>query len=479
VIELEERLRVELARSAEAARPAPDPLGRLLARRRGQRQRRAGALVVALLLALAGGALITDGPRPDLGPTDPGPGPGHEAITGEITSPWTRQLLAAPTRGNLAGDSALVADLTRQLARYRRYWQVDPALDQVKVLLLADLAGVRVYTMAYYNDTRAAYVSSSGPTGTSTADLAFGKFGGSERALDPFVVSGESVAPNGKPAYAYVTALAPPGCQIATSNEARFNADGTVTRTWVDQGGDYLVRPGKDTYGWWRVTCAGVVRDVQLGSSGGPTPATYTGPSVTERGFADPALVTGAMAQWRSLPGLSVNRYRALWGGTPSGSTKPMVVVTGEAPGGGVQVCAFTGTGDYLALSAAVAHGPLDLSGTTPLGPAGKGPSAVLSTALAATADLVAVRLPDLANPYLLSDRLLVIAPAGATELRVSGRGPQTVPLADGVAVLTAKVPASLGLRAVDGTGATLAQSTVAEPDADGLMFGQPLLKRW
>jgi hypothetical protein len=91
----------------------------------------------------------------------------------------------------------------------------------------------------------------------------------------------------------------------------------------------------------------------------------------------------------------------------------------------------------------------------------------------------VTVRLPDPANTGVLSDRLLVVAPVGATELRVSGGAPQTVPLVDGVGVITAKAPAGVTVRAVDAHGTVLAQQTLAEPDADGLMFGQALLRRW
>ncbi|WP_327011031.1 hypothetical protein OHA72_29445 [Dactylosporangium sp. NBC_01737] len=478
MMEVEDRLRAELIRSADVMRPEPDPMRRLLARRRRRlRLRWTGALATVVAVALTGGALTTaGGPAPDVYPTTPPVGPARPLFQSEITSQWTRQLLAGPTRGNLAGDTALVADLTGQLTGKQQRWSVDPALDRVKVLILADVGGARMFVMSYYNDTHAVSVSSGGPAGSSVADLAGGEFGGGTGALRPFSVSAGGAQLTGKPAYGYVMAVAPAGCQIATSREARFEPAGTVARTWVDQG-DHVVRAGSDLNMWWRFTCAGVVRDVEAGSSDLATPATLSGPAVTERGQAEPALVTQALAQWRSLPGLPVSRHRALWGGIPPGGTEPTVVVVGEAPGGGVQVCALTGTDEHPVLSSVVARGPLDYSGGAPL-PA-PAPRAGVTTAVAASADLVVVRLPDPADPFLLSDRLLVIAPAGATTLHVTGSGTPAVPLVDGVAVITAKVPAVLTLRAADAGGRTLAQLQVAEPDGDGLVFGQALVRRW
>ena len=490
MIELEERLRIELARSVGALRPAPDPMGRLLARRRRRRHRRTGALVAVVALVLAGGAVTTAGAptrTPDALPTpDAFPTPDASATAPDpfsvITSEWTRQLLTAPTRGNLAADTDLVAELTRQLAGKQLRWKVDPALDRVKVLLVADVPGARVLGASYYNDTHAVHLHSAGPPGTSAAQLANGEFGGGVEGLKPFSVDSSAAGLTAEPASGesayYVAALAPPGCQIATSRDARIEAGGTVSRTWVDQG-DYVVRPGQDFNTWWRFICAGVVHDVRLGPLMLDTPAMLAGPPVTERGYAEPVLVTRAMAAWRSMPGLSVSRYRAVWGGTPSGVTAPVVVVVGEVPGGGVQVCALTGTGEFPMLTSAVAAGPLDVEGPSFAPSPGIDAGAAVTTAVAESADLVAVRLPDAANAYVLSDRLLVIAPAAATELRVTGTSPQTVPLIDGVGVITAKVPAGLIVRAVDNGGRTLAQLKIAEPDADGLVFGQALLQRW
>jgi hypothetical protein len=91
----------------------------------------------------------------------------------------------------------------------------------------------------------------------------------------------------------------------------------------------------------------------------------------------------------------------------------------------------------------------------------------------------VTVRLPDPTDASVLSNRLLVIAPVGATKLRVSGSTQQTVPLVGAVGVITVKVPATLTVLAIDITGKALAQMSVDEADADGLILGQALIQRW
>ena len=477
MIGLEERLRAELARSAELVRPAPDPMGRLLARRRRRQVRTGVAAVTAAVLALmatavTGQALTAAGP-PTPGPSTTNRAPYNDPGSGEEITSWTRQMLAGPTRGNLAGDTALVADLTGQLAGTQRGSGVDPALDRVKVLLLVDMSGTRVYWAAFYNDTRAEYTEGVGLPGETVSQMLTSGRSGGGGPLGPFLTAAFGVDMPGVGSWHYAGALAPPGCRIAFSDKAQLGPTGTVTRSWVDQG-DYIVRAGDGFGGWLRITCAGVVREI-LADVPLPTPAPFAGAAVTERGHADPALVTRAMVQWRPLPGVKINNYRALWGGTPPGATVPTVVVIGETSGGSALVCALTGTGTHVALAEVIAGGTYGGTDIVP-SPAS---FAEVTTSIAPSAALVAVRLPDPLRPLMLSDHLLVIAPAGATTLHISGGSTQTVPLTDGVGVITVKTPAGLTVRATDGNGRTLAQSTVAEPDADAMIFGQPILHRW
>src|SRR5262249_27997120 len=161
---------------------------------------------------------------------------------------------------------------------------------------------------------------------------------------------------------------------------------------------------------WWRVTCDGVVRELTYRTAFKSKTRAADSP-VTERGQADEGMVREALMFWPEAPGLDVHSRRILWGGTPPGEPRPVGVALAEVTGGGVQVCAVTGPGD--ALQAIDVHGqdpPRDVAL----------PPARLTTAVAPSDAIVAVRLP--ADPQIgLSDRLLVIAPLGATELRVTG----------------------------------------------------------
>ena len=139
--------------------------------------------------------------------------------------------------------------------------------------------------------------------------------------------------------------------------------------------------------------------------------------------------------------------------------------------------CVFVIDGDAerRAPAAAVPGGPFERSGEWMTVP-GQAP---VTTAVAASDKLVAVRLPTAEPKVLLSNRILVIAPRAAVELKVTGTAPQTVRLVDGVGVVSGPVPADLTIRAVDNQGRTLAELRFTEPDADGLLFGEPLLQRW
>jgi hypothetical protein len=270
----------------------------------------------------------------------------------------------------------------------------------------------------------------------------------------------------------YTIALAPPGCVAAPSTSTRVRADGTLEQTWA-AGSDFLTLAEPSFGRWWRVTCDGVVRQVthfELPKS--QTRGADSPPA--ERGHADPGIVREALWSWPDLPGLPVNDRRILWGGTPPGERRPVVVALGDLAGGGVQVVAVAGTGDAMLVTGPRGQDP-------PRSPLPDFPTARLTTAVAPSDAIVAIRLP--ADPQIgLSDRLLVIAPRGATELRVRGGPGQSapVPLADGVGVVVAPFPAALGIEAVDAAGATLATLSVAEPrDADTVLGGQALLRRW
>nr|BFE55689.1 hypothetical protein GCM10020063_002150 [Dactylosporangium thailandense] len=457
---LEERLREEMARSVAGVRPAPDPFGRLLRRRRRGHWRWGGAGIGAVVVAALLGtqALTASSPNPA-----PSPTPTHTTSGFRPTRPlsvWTRQMIAAPTRGDLAGDTALVEQLTTALDGARTQLRIRAEFDRVKVLYLARFGGDWVYGAAFYNTEEAVFSGASGPAGSSVGDLVTNRRVISGGDLSEFMAIG---LPDG-----YSVAFAPPGCGLEAAESSTVRPDGTVEHTWASHG-DFTVLPTSDHL--WRVTCAGTVREFAYRSFADPRHT--VAPPPVERGTADAQTAAAALSYCPRVPGLEVRSWRVLWGGTPPGERRPSVVMLGMLDGGlnggAAEVCALTGTGDPILVSY--------VHGEPPPAKIKDFPTARLTTALAASDALVVVRLPH-DEDVALSDRLLVVAPPGANRLEVSGHGRLT--LTDGVGVVEAPVPASLSIEALDASGAVVARTTVAEPTgADRFTVGEPSLHDW
>lgn len=401
--------------------------------------------------------------------------------------------LEGPTRGNLAGDRAAVEEFTTAMA-HEFDGAVDPAQDRTKLLVLADVAGARVAVAARYNDDYASILLSrtplaprrDGPDGP-------GSLGGMAGGLTPFfhyaggVHQSQTVVD-----HVATVVLAPAGCTVESSDQVTIADDGTAFRGWTLHG-DHLIEEGeRNRSTWWRVTCDGQVR-----YEGSPTLAWGPGkdtpdPVTPARGGAEPVLVGAALDEWRnSTRHLGGTAPSVLWAG-PSGEGRSTVVVAGPGRDGRLLVTALTGpppdfagpgldkdvrpiwpvAGVYYAgHEPYTGEPPPDTTGSTMVIPA------TLGTATAASADLVAVRLPADQPVPVLGDRILVVAPPSATELRYDGK---TVRLTDGVGVLT--LPAPVGdvtLTAVDATGAVVATARYGEPDADGQFFGQRVIDDW
>ncbi|GGM55593.1 hypothetical protein ACFFX1_08140 [Dactylosporangium sucinum] len=450
---LEERLRDEMARSVAGVRPAPDPLGRLLRRRRSRARRWGLSALGAVLVAAVLGA------QPLAGTGDPSPQPAptialdEQPYLDEPLTDWTRRLLDAPARGAVA--AGVVDGLTQELLAARNGWHVKPGLDRVKVLFVAEVAGHRTFGAVFHDGVRAQYVASAGPADATLTDLADGRYGAEYGGLSPLVLSGN--------ARDYTIAVVPPGCVAEPSARTAVGADGTLEHTW-GAGGEFVTLPAVAV--WWRVTCGGTVREVTYRTVvPGRSPVTDAPPA--ERGQDLPDISAKLLRQWPDLPGLDVRQHRILWGGTPPGERRPVVVALGELGDGSVQVCAVAGTGNAMLVT--------DVHGQALQQPPKDFPEARMTTAVAASDAIVTVRLPDDAT-LGYSDRLLVIAPPDAARLRVNG---QTVPLTDGVGVLTVPAPATLTIEALDAAGRTLATRAVAEPHADRFLAGQAVIRDW
>ncbi|MET7402962.1 hypothetical protein ABZS66_56725, partial [Dactylosporangium sp. NPDC005572] len=403
--------------------------------------------------ALAG----TGGPAPQPAPTTTVDEPPY---LDEPLTDWTRRIIDAPVRGNAAAEPGVVDELTAALLAARDAWPVKTELDRVKVLFVADTDGQRSFGAVFHDGTRAQFVASYAPEDVPVATLATGQHGGRETGgLAPLTLFGVNRS-------GFTVAIVPPGCSAERSTATQVGPDSTLQHTWA-AGGEYLVLP--DPRVWLRVTCGGTLRELADRALIGD-PFRKIEPTPAERGEDLPDIARVLLRRWPTVPGLDVQRYRILWGGTPPGEHRPVVVGLGELGDGSVLVSAVAGTGDAMPVTA--------VHGAVPQQPPKDFPTARMTTAVAASDAMVTVRLPD-EERIGYSERLLVIAPPGATRLRVTGGPVATVTLTDGVGVLTAPAPATLTIEALDADGRTLATQTVAEPRTERFLAGQGLVSEW
>ncbi|MER7332883.1 MULTISPECIES: hypothetical protein [unclassified Micromonospora] len=280
-----------LARLAEPVVPRPDPYHRLLVRVRRRRQRRtavagvAGLAAVAVALPMFGSA----GPSTGTDAASPPPAMGTYQPASRVDKPMVRRLLDSPTRGNLAGDQALVADIERQYRSARTQLLVDPALDEVKVLLAHDAPGARTVVVAFLNDSHASLRHGIGDAGASVPELLNKTDTPDEpQPLEPIVFLGRQSPVDGRYLTDLTVGLAPTGCRVETSTDGRIQPDGSVARSWQALSTDgFVVRGAGQVAERWRFTCDGVVRYAGPGG-GGSGVVRYAGPGGGGPGTAGP-----------------------------------------------------------------------------------------------------------------------------------------------------------------------------------------------
>ncbi|MFI0793811.1 hypothetical protein ACH4OY_14125 [Micromonospora rubida] len=260
-----DEIKEALTRLAEPVVPRPDPYHRLLVRVRRRRQRRMTVAGVVGLAAVAA-ALPVFGAAGPPAATDaaasPPPAIGTYQPASRIDKPMVRRLLDSPTRGNLAGDEALIAEIRRQYRAARAQLLVDPSLDEVKVLLAHDVPGARTVVVAFLNDSYASLRHGFGAAGASVPELLRKTGSPDERqSLEPYVFLGRHSPVAGHYVADLAVGLAPAGCHVETSADGRIQPDGTVTRSWQAVSGDgFVVRGAGQVAERWRFTCDGVVR---------------------------------------------------------------------------------------------------------------------------------------------------------------------------------------------------------------------------
>ncbi len=336
-----DEIRQEFARLAEPVVPGPDPYQRLLSRVRRRRQRRmavtgvAGLAAVALALPVVGAAErqgIT-------GVASSPPAAGAYQPASPIDEPMVRQLLDSPTRGNLAGDEALIAEIERQYRAARAELLVDPMLDEVKVLLAHDAPGARTVVVAFLDDAHALLRRASGQAGASVPELLRQTGTPDEPApLEPYVFLGRQSSVKGRHVADLAVGLAPAGCLVETSADGRIQPDGSVARSWQEVGTDgFVLREAGRLAERWRFTCHGVVR--YAGPAGGglgvisPTEAAPPVSTASARGSVDATLAATAVRDLQGLldlHGLAGPAPQVIWGGrlpdwVPSGSSAVLV----------------------------------------------------------------------------------------------------------------------------------------------------------
>ncbi|MEV4760729.1 hypothetical protein AB0J86_37280 [Micromonospora sp. NPDC049559] len=488
-----DELRTGLARIAESVVPDEDPYGQLLRHARRRRRGRIGGLgtaVAALLAAALLGPVVVGGGPGGGGPGDDWVGEGHP-----ITSAWQWRLINSPTRGSLAGDRGLIDELTRAFDRDRAELRMSDSLPKVKILYADESAGFRHVAAVFYSDTSAAVVEQAAPLGTS-AEKIVGSDGSFNGPLEPFVVL--NVEYGRGPVNQGLLGLAPAGCLVSTADSATVSPDGMVSRQWHrSPTGDYvLLSHASDVRGWWRVECDGQVRlegPTRYRHDVVPVERYRPGELVDPRPSA-PAWPDGEAWQAERAAGTA---YQALMDetGLPN-SAKPVIRWSGRLDGAALPSAALVGAPSNLGplvLSVGTAAdgallalgGPGDVKTDLPAPGTGQEDTSLVATAVATTAELAAVRVPALSGGRaVLTDRLLVVPPAGAVRVDAvsgddAGGAAASAPVRDGAAILTLPLGAKVTLRALAGDGSTLASAPLRELARGERIFNEAVTSNW
>ncbi|MGI5214144.1 hypothetical protein [Plantactinospora sp. CA-290183] len=348
---MDSELREELARVARPVVPWPEPYRRLLERARRRRRRRAGAGAAALAVVVAAVPLLAGVlDRPGADPATP-PGASEFQPAAPVNDPLARRLLDSPTRGNLAGDRALVDRIARGYLAARTELLVDPALDTVRVLLAHDLPNGRTVVVAFLDDTHALLRKAVAAPGASVPEL----IDRTSTPLDPdpalpYVTTGINMLGVVENA----TGLAPAGCLAETSVDGRLTDGGTVVRTWQLASRDGLIVRGPEAVRErWRFSCDGVV--LYTGPATGigrelPRPDASAVPADVPAG-TDPTIAANAgreLTETLQVNGFAATPPRVVWAGRIPGTADdapPAVLVAGCWSTGGCAAVLQVGDG--------------------------------------------------------------------------------------------------------------------------------------
>ncbi|WP_117208363.1 hypothetical protein [Allorhizocola rhizosphaerae] len=413
-----DELRAGFSRVAAQTRPAANPYGRLISRRRTRSRLRVSAFAAALLAAAVSTPLAL---QAGTAPAPPAPG----------LNPWVKRLIESPTRGGLAGDTALMRELEQAFAANRERHSVPSGMDRMKILLADDILGYRHVVVAHYSET-SSFLVRRWAAGQAGVDELMN--GGSmyRPSVDPFIVEGERVDQNTFVAFG----LAPAGCVINTPESSPADIR------------DYVARAAARME-VWRVSCDGREMEARTVVPGRmfiykPDPAAV---------YRDITGRDGAV-RWDHNDTIVVG---------PLSGTGPAFLMLGDLDNG---VLALEPPGATPSPSTAV-DGP---SVSAP-------PSDLISTGNAyADGDIVVIRLPQReGGNVVLSNQLLVLGPAGtrAEALDADGKVLDTGGLDGGLGYLSVAVGAATRIRVGP------VSFDFHEPAAGPRIFEQPLFSNW
>ncbi|MEV4626800.1 hypothetical protein AB0J90_10995 [Micromonospora sp. NPDC049523] len=468
-----DELRAGFRRLTDPVLPSEDPYGEVLRRARSRRRTRFAGFGVAgaalLALVLSGPAVVGVGGWPDAPPSEGYP----------VESDWTWRLIDSPTRGNLAGDTGLVADLTRTLA-------AESALPRVKVLFVHDFARSRVALVADYSDAAASLSVLREDRGASAGDLARSD-GLRDARLDPFVTAHGVLGDEEVRVSFWQVGLAPAGCTVATSEHATIGPDGVVRRVWQAAAtGDYVVNEVMPA-ARWRTTCDGVIRQQGPAEPGIGELSALTAPSDPEAasGWApllDRPTGQAALASYQELvgsAGLAAAGPVVRWAGTlTEGAHEVPAVLLGPATGPGAVVLQVGAEPKALVALVDDDHAaPGDSAAANGAG------WSLVAPGTADDSGVIAVRVPERSGGHAVaSDRMLVVGPASAATVEAvdaTGTVIESARMERGAAILTLPAGEKVTLRVLDETGDQVVAAVTPEHAEGQQLFGEPIVSAW
>jgi hypothetical protein len=452
----DERIREALVEIADDVRPAPDPYGRLRVRRRRVHRRRAAVAGAGLTLAAAAVVMA-----PML-PGRVGPSIGGDDSPRDIHQ-WAELLRDTPVRGKVGtSDPAFVAEFTRLVSDRQRAGElrVTAPVSEVNVLFLDDIGTARVAFVAFHlttPDPTTKWENASAwfvaRPGASVAELAGpNATAGIGDGLDPFTVHSRLSTANGVEAGAAV-GLAPAGCVVETAPLPAADA-------WTPEPtGSYVIRTRATARAeWWRVVCAGIVKEMRPADPFLPT-SPITDAQLDEalrgtRGHVDRDLARQAVDATLLQPNGVAGPARVLWGGRVTGAAPD---VNGPFDGDGVLTAWPRVHGGW------VLHLDIRYKETSPGGATGRGATHWMPNDPTDLSIAVPLRLGE-------SVSVLVVVPDGATTVRAVRNG--TLVDAADVTGLAAVVDApddqDLVFEALDRDGEVLATAKLpGDPPVD------------